>query len=124
MASRLRAEADELSRAYVRVPRRKAIVPRPATAVRRVQPAASRGTLGHTARPDARARDVAGRRAHLLPRRSDRGRDRAKSPDGARGVRGAGLRSRRVQARDDAGAASRHARAVADVRGKLANALK
>src|SRR5271156_5598440 len=43
---------------------------------------------------------------------------RAESPDGARSVRSAGLRARRVQARDDAGAASRHAGAMADVRGQ------
>ena len=66
------AEADELPRAYVRVSCREAIVSRLAAALRGVQPAASRGTLGHAARPDAGARDVAGRRAHLLSRRSDR----------------------------------------------------
>ena len=87
LASRLRAEAHELPRPYVRVPRREAIVPGPAAALCGVQPAASRRTLGHAARPDAGARAVAGRRAHLLPRRSDRGRDRAESPDGARRVR-------------------------------------
>ncbi len=45
---------------------------------------------------------VAGRRAYLLPRRSDRGRSRAESRDGARRLRGAGLRGRRVQACDHA----------------------
>ena len=93
LAPGLRREADELPGPYLHLPRREALVSRPAAALRRLRPAPSRRALGHAARPHARAHDGAGRRAHLLRARANRRRDQPQYPDGARRLPGAGIRA-------------------------------
>src|ERR1700674_5760407 len=65
-------QADELPGAYLRLSGRQAFVSRPAVALRRILTAPSRGTIRRVAWADSRARDVAGRRPHLLHRSPDR----------------------------------------------------
>ena len=105
-------QADELPRPRADLQARPEVLSRPAAAPRRVRQGAPLRAVGRAARPDARARLHAGRRAHLLHRRADRGgvpQDQRSDPVDLQGLR---LRGHRRQALDAAGKARRHRRAV------------
>jgi threonyl-tRNA synthetase len=71
--ARLRAQADELPRPCADLQARAEVLSRPAAAAGRIRQCAPLRAVGRAARPDARARLHAGRRAHLLHRRADGG---------------------------------------------------
>ena len=73
---RISAEADELPRPHSDLSRQAAQLSRTAGAPRRARHRVSLRAQRHHARPAARARIHAGRRAHLLHARSDRRRNR------------------------------------------------
>ena len=89
-SSGLRAEADELPGPRADLQARAEELSRPADAARRVRRGAPLRAVGRAARPDARARLHAGRRAHLLHRGADGGRvprDQRPDPVDLRGLR-------------------------------------
>ena len=80
-------QADELPREHVHLPLAPAFLPRPAAALQRVRPAASKRALRDAERPDPRPPVHPGRRPHLRPAGPADGRDPGAARRGPRGVR-------------------------------------
>ena len=108
----LRHQADELPRPRADLQARAAVLPRTAAAAGRIRQCPPLRAVGRAARPDARARLHAGRRAHLLHRRPDGGRvpeDQRSDPLDLQGLR---LRGDRGEALDAARKARRLGRGL------------